>query len=79
MKSEESMAGEDSELEKRCSELSGTHFTIGKIKLKMKIPESKRSKIRIILEFCGIPNGFTNLAGMRGGFAAHHPGQGAAF
>jgi hypothetical protein len=32
MKSEESMAGEDSELEETCLELAGTHFTIGKIK-----------------------------------------------
>jgi hypothetical protein len=32
MKLEESMAGEDSEPEKMCSELAGTHFTIGKIK-----------------------------------------------
>ncbi len=27
----------------------------------MKIPESKRSKIGIIAEFRGIPNGFPNL------------------
>jgi hypothetical protein len=32
MKLEELMAGEDSELEETCSELAGTHFTIGKIK-----------------------------------------------
>jgi hypothetical protein len=32
MKSEELMAGEDYEPEKTCSELAGTHFTIGKIK-----------------------------------------------
>jgi hypothetical protein len=32
MKSEESMAGEDSEPEESCSELAGTHFMIGKIK-----------------------------------------------
>jgi hypothetical protein len=32
MKSEESMAGEDSEPEEKCSELAGTHFTIRKIK-----------------------------------------------
>jgi hypothetical protein len=32
MKMEELMAGEDSELEETCSELAGTHFTIGKIK-----------------------------------------------
>jgi hypothetical protein len=30
MKLEESMAGEDSEPEEACSELAGTHFTIGK-------------------------------------------------
>jgi hypothetical protein len=34
MKSEELMAGEDSEPEKMCSELAGTHFTIGKIKFR---------------------------------------------
>jgi hypothetical protein len=31
MKPEKSMAGEDSELAGTCSELVGTHFTIGKI------------------------------------------------
>ncbi len=31
MKLEESMVGEDSEPEEMCSELAGTHFTIGKI------------------------------------------------
>ncbi len=34
MKLEESMAGEDSEPEKTCSELAGTHFTIRKIKFR---------------------------------------------
>jgi hypothetical protein len=34
MKLEESMAGEDSKPEKTCSELAGTHFTIGKIKFR---------------------------------------------
>ncbi len=34
MKSEESMAGEDAELEKTCSELAGTHFTIKKFKFR---------------------------------------------
>jgi hypothetical protein len=34
MKSEQSMAGEDSEPEKMSSELAGTHFTIGKIKFR---------------------------------------------
>jgi hypothetical protein len=33
MKLEEYMAGEDSKPEKMYSELAGTHFTIGKIKL----------------------------------------------
>jgi hypothetical protein len=33
-KSEESMVGEDSELEEMCSELAGTHFTIRKIKFR---------------------------------------------
>jgi hypothetical protein len=32
MKSEESMAGEDPEMEEMCSELAGTHFTIGNMK-----------------------------------------------
>jgi hypothetical protein len=32
MKSEASMAGEDSESEETYSEFAGTHFTIGKIK-----------------------------------------------
>ncbi len=62
MKSEQLMAGEDSEPEKMSSELAGTHFTITKNKIPVKIPESKRSKIRIIAEFRGIPNGFPNLA-----------------
>jgi hypothetical protein len=61
MKSEESMVGEDSEPEKTCSELAGTHFTIGK-KNPMKILEFKRSRIRIIAEFRGILNGFPNQA-----------------
>jgi hypothetical protein len=56
------MAGEDSEPEKMCSELAGTHFTIGK-KNQMKIPEFKRSGIGLIVEFRGIPNGFPNLVG----------------
>jgi hypothetical protein len=34
MKSEELMAGEDTKPEKMCSELAGTHFTIGKIKFR---------------------------------------------
>jgi hypothetical protein len=34
MKSEVSMAGEDSKLEETCSEVAGTHFKIGKIKFR---------------------------------------------
>jgi hypothetical protein len=60
MKSEESMAGEDSELAGTCFELAGTHVTIGKNKIPMKIPEFKRSGIRIIAEFRRIPSGFPN-------------------
>jgi hypothetical protein len=41
MKSEYSMAGEDSEPEKMYSELAGTHFTIGKIKFHGKFRSSK--------------------------------------
>ncbi len=53
------MAGEDSEQEKMCSELAGTHFTTGK-KIPMKIPEFKSSGNGLIAEFYGIPNGFPN-------------------
>jgi hypothetical protein len=60
---EEKMAGEDSKLEKMCSELAGTHFTIGKNKILIKIPEFKRSGPGLIAEFRGIPNGFPNQAG----------------
>jgi hypothetical protein len=45
MKSEESMAEEDSEPEKTCSELAGTHFTIGKIKFRCKFRSSKGPKL----------------------------------
>ncbi len=41
MKSEELMVGEDSEPEETCSELAGTHFTIGKIKIRCKSRSSK--------------------------------------
>ncbi len=41
MKLEESMAGEDSKSEERCSELAGTHFTIKKIKFQGKFQISK--------------------------------------
>jgi hypothetical protein len=62
IKLEESMAGEDSKLEEMCSELAGTHFTIRKNKILMKVPEFKRSKIGFIAEFSGIPNGILNQA-----------------
>ncbi len=54
------MAGEDSEPEKMCSELAGTHFTIGKIKFD---ENSGVQKVRNQIK-CGIlrnPNGFPNL------------------
>jgi hypothetical protein len=60
MKLEASMAGEDSKPEKTCLELVGSHFTIGKIKIPMKIPEFKRSGIGLIAEFHGILNKFPN-------------------
>jgi hypothetical protein len=41
MKSEELMAGEDSKLKEMCSELAGTHFTIGKIKFQLTFRSSK--------------------------------------
>ncbi len=41
MKLEESMAGEDSKPEKKCSELAGIHFMIGKIKFRWKFWSSK--------------------------------------
>jgi hypothetical protein len=51
MKPEESMAGEDSKPEGTCSELAGTHFTIGKIKFN---ENSKVQKIRN-QNNCGMP------------------------
>jgi hypothetical protein len=45
MKSEQLMAGEDSEPEKTSSELAGTHFTIRKIKFRKKIPSPKGPKL----------------------------------
>jgi hypothetical protein len=59
MKSEELMAGEDSEPEELCSELTVTHFTIGKIKSNEN-SGVQRSGIGLIAEFRGIPNGFPN-------------------
>jgi hypothetical protein len=41
--------------------IGGNTFYNWKNKIPMKIPESKMSEIRIIAEFCGIPNGFPNL------------------
>jgi hypothetical protein len=46
MKSEELMAGEDSEPAGTCSELAGTHFTIGKIKFLWKFLSSKGLELK---------------------------------
>jgi hypothetical protein len=62
MKSEQSMAGEDSKPEKNEFRIGGNTFYDRKNKIPIKILESKRSKIGIIAEFRGIPNGFPNLA-----------------
>ncbi len=51
MKSEESMVGEDSKPEETCSELAGTHFTIGK---KNSDENSVVQKVRNWIN-CGIP------------------------
>ncbi len=54
------MAGEDSKPAGMCYKLTGTNFTIGKMKFRCKILELKRSRIGIIVEFRGIPSGFPN-------------------
>ncbi len=59
------MVGEDSEPEKKVFKIGGNTFYDRKNKIPVKIPESKRSKIGIITEFRGIPNGFPNLATMQ--------------
>jgi hypothetical protein len=59
MKSEESMAGEDSEPEK-CVQNWREHIYDQKNKIPMKIPEFKRSRTGLIGEFPRIPNGFPN-------------------
>jgi hypothetical protein len=61
MKLEQSMVREDSEPEKNKFRIGGNTFYDWENKILMKIPESKMSKIRIIAEFRGIPNGFPNL------------------
>jgi hypothetical protein len=60
MELEESMVGEDSEPEGMCSKFGGNTFYNRKNKIPMKILEFKRSKIGLIAEFSGIPNGFPN-------------------
>jgi hypothetical protein len=65
------MVGEGSKLAGTCSELAGTHFKVQK-KIPMKIPEFKRSGIRIIVEFHGIPSGFPNQGSSLGDT---HPSQ----
>jgi hypothetical protein len=62
MKLEESMAGEDSELEETCSQLAGNTFYDRKNKILMKILEFKRYRIRLIVEFYGIPSDFPTKA-----------------
>jgi hypothetical protein len=56
------MAGEDSKPEKNEFRIGGNTFYDRKNKIPMKILESKRSEIGIIAKFCGILNGFPNLA-----------------
>jgi hypothetical protein len=58
VKSEESMAGEDSKLKE--TSIGGNTFYDWKNKIWMKIPEFKRSGIGLIAEFHGIPNVFPN-------------------
>jgi hypothetical protein len=42
--------------------IGGNTFYNRKNKILMKILEFKRSRIGLIMEFCGIPNGFPNQA-----------------
>jgi hypothetical protein len=66
MKSEELMAGEDSERTRgNVFRIGGNTFYDRKNKIPMKNPEFKRSGIGIIAEFRGIPNGFPNQAGRK--------------
>jgi hypothetical protein len=51
------MAGEDSKPEKNVFRITGNTFYNQKNKIPMKILEFKRSGIRLIVGFCGIPNG----------------------
>jgi hypothetical protein len=45
---------------KKVFRIRGNTFYDRKNKIPLKIPESKRSEIGIIVEFRGIPNGFPN-------------------
>ncbi len=65
MKLEELIVGEDSE-QKKVFRIGGNTFYNWKNKILMKIPESKRSKIRVIAEFRRIQNRFPNLGGGQG-------------
>ncbi len=56
------MAGEDFKPKKNEFRIGVNTFYNRKNKIPMKILESKRSKIGIMVEFRGIPNGFPNLA-----------------
>jgi hypothetical protein len=62
------MAGKDSNPEKNVFRIGGNTFYNRKNKIPIKIPESKRSKVGIIAEFRGIPNGFPNLVTIGLGF-----------
>jgi hypothetical protein len=55
------MAGEDSKIGKKRVQNWREHILRSEKKIPMKIPESKRSEIGKIAEFCGIQNGFPNL------------------
>jgi hypothetical protein len=50
--------------------IGGNTFYDQKNKIPMKIPEFKRSGIRLIAEFCRIPNRFPNQVG--NGIGQHH-------
>jgi hypothetical protein len=69
MKLKKMMTGEDSKLVGMCYKLAGTNFTIRKKNL-MTMQEIKRSGIRIIVVFCGIPSRFPNQ-GRQDGSGGH--------
>jgi hypothetical protein len=52
--------------------IGGNTFYNQKNKIPMKILEFKRSRIGLIAEFCGIPNGFPNLGIIYSYFIGFH-------